>query len=339
MDHYNTGATQDVDNQSELPFVSIILPVRNEEKFIANCLNAVLQQQYPPEKMEILVADGCSSDRTVEIIRQTAGATRVTVLENRKQKQACGINILIQHAKGDIIIRVDGHTIIAQNYIYSCVQALRESGADMVGGAIAPQGVTSIGEAIACAAKTPFAVPGAFHTAAAAQFTDTVYMGAWKREAITKTGLFNETLRANEDYEYNYRLRKNGGKIYFSPAITSVYYNRQSFGALFRQYFTYGRGKCAMLRQNPTSLRIRQLIAPLFTLWLLPGIFILFLGNIFSLIWLGVTALYIFLALFFAFRAIPRDQPLLIFPAALAFPVMHISWGAGFWRGWLDNIS
>ncbi len=336
MDQLTANAALNTDNQSELPFVSVILPVRNEENFIANCLNAALQQQYPPEKMEILVADGGSSDRTVEIIRQTAGANRVYIVENTKKKQASGINILLQRAKGDIIVRVDGHTMIAPNYIQSCVQALRESGADMVGGAIAPQGITAVGKAIACAAKTPFAVPGAFHSGRAAQFTDTVYMGAWKREAITKTGLFNEALRANEDYEYNYRLRKNGGKIYFSPTITSVYYSRQSFGALFRQYFAYGRGKCAMLRQNPASLRIRQLIAPLFTLWLLPGFFMIFLGHIFAFLWLSVIALYLLLALFFAFRAVPRNQPWLIFPAALAFPVMHISWGAGFWRGWLD---
>src|SRR6185437_6462345 len=171
-----------------------------------------LSQQYPPERIEALIADGQSDDRTRAVIASLPGAERVRVIENPQRRQAFGLNLALRQARGDIIVRVDGHTIIAPDYVRQCVQALAESGAVNVGGRMEPyaepQGATPMGRAIAAAGASRFGVPTAFHVSATPQYTDTVYLGAWPRDALLAVGGFDERLRVNEDYELNYRLRR-----------------------------------------------------------------------------------------------------------------------------------
>lgn len=316
-----------------MPLVSVVMPVRNEAAWIARSLDAVLRQEYPIDRLEILIADGASDDATRAIIASLPGADRVRVLANPRRSQAAGLNLAIAAARGEIIMRVDGHTAIAPDYVSQCVRVLRETGAECVGGPMIPAGVTPSGAAIAHSVASPFGVPSAFRSGTRAGPTDSVYLGAWPREVFTRAGHFDESLPANEDYELNYRLREAGGTVVLHPAIRSTYFGRQALRDLARQYFTYGRGKAAVLRKHPASLRPRQLVAPAFVAFVALGA----LGAPFSMparvLWLGVLALYLALATAASAQLLSRGGIAALARAVAAFVVLHTTWGAGFWLG------
>lgn len=313
-----------------LPTVTVIMPVRNEAAFIARSLSAVLEQDYPPHLLHVLVADGESDDGTPAVIRTLPGAERVRIVANPARKQADGLNLLIPLATGDVIVRVDGHTIIAPDYVRECVRALAETGAGNVGGGMDPVGMTPMGCAIAAAGKSPFGVPTAFHVSEQPQYTDTVYMGAWPRHIFDLVGLYDVTTTPNEDYELNYRIRRAGEKIYLSPRIRSVYYGRQSLRALWTQYLRYGMGKVQTLRLHPGSLKARHLVAPAFVAGLIGGALAGLLHPALWIAWLAGCGLYAVLALFFSFKAARRaDVPVWRLP--VVFVTMHTAWGIGFW--------
>jgi len=324
------------------PFVTVIMPVRNEEAFIARSLGAVLSQRYPAARLDVLVTDGQSDDRTRAVIASLPGAERVRVIENPRRRQAFGLNLALRQARGDIIVRVDGHTIIAPDYVRQCVQALAQSGAVNVGGRMEPQGETPMGRAIAAAGASRFGVPTAFHVSETPQYTDTVYMGAWRRDALLAVGGFNERLRVNEDYELNYRLRRAGGRIYLSPAIRSTYFGRQTLGALARQYFAYGADRTNTLKLHPASLKPRQLVAPAFVCALLFGGALASLNEAARVAWTAIIALYALLNLSASARVARREGRsgwLLLPRLPLVFATMHVAWGLGFWRGLLFGGS
>lgn len=315
------------------PFVSVIMPVRNEEAFIARSLGAVLSQDYPPDRIEALVADGESDDRTREVIASLPGAERVRVVENPQRRQAFGLNVALRQARGDIIVRVDGHTIIAPDYVRQCVRALTESEAVNVGGRMEPEGITPMGKAIAAAGASRFGVPTAFHVSDQPQYTDTVYMGAWPREALLAVGGFDERLRVNEDYELNYRLRQAGGRIYLSPAIRSTYYGRQTLRALARQYYAYGVDRTKTLRLHPGSLKPRQLVAPAFVAALLIGGALAPVSVVARVAWAAVLIAYALANLTASAQVARRTGWGLAPRLPLVFTTMHIAWGLGFWKG------
>lgn len=321
------------------PFVSVIMPVRNEEAFIARSLGAVLSQDYPADRIEAVVADGESDDHTREVIASLPGAERVRVIENPQRRQAFGLNAALRQARGEIIVRVDGHTIIAPDYVRQCVRALAESGAVNVGGRMEPVGETPIGRAIAAAGASRFGVPTAFHVSERPQYTDTVYLGAWPREALTAVGGFDERMRVNEDYELNHRLRQAGGRIYLSPEIRSIYYGRQSLSALARQYFAYGWDRTNTLKLHPGSLKPRQLVAPTFVAALLLGGALALLNEWMRVLWIALLVAYA-LANGVASTLAARRSGWDILPRLpLVFATMHVAWGLGFWKGALFGGS
>jgi succinoglycan biosynthesis protein ExoA len=317
--------------ESSETFVSIILPIRNEEAFIARCLGAILSQDYPPERMEILVADGMSDDRTLDIIRAMPGANRVRVIPNQRRIQAAGLNEMIRQAKGEAIIRVDGHTIIATDYVRQCVLALRETKASNVGGAMDPVGTTWLGKAIAAAGKSAFAVPTAFHVSRKPQITDTVYLGAWPRCVFDKLGGYNEGVGVNEDYELNYRIRASGGLIYFVPSIHSAYYGRQTLGALAKQYFRYGRSKVKTLREHPRSVRLRHLVAPGLVAALIGSLVASLLIPMALILWLSIISLYAICVVGASVLSASRYGWNLLPLLPVVFLTIHFAWGIGFW--------
>ena len=319
------------------PLVTVILPIRNERAFIERSLGAVLAQDYPADRMEILIADGMSDDDTRAIIAALPGAERVRIIDNPRRIQSAGLNAAIAQATGDILVRVDGHTLIAPDYVRQCVAALQATGADNVGGAMDPVGLTATGVAIAAAGKSPFAVPTAFHVSQQSQFTDTVYLGAWPRRVFERVGGFNEHVGVNEDYELNYRIRASGGTIYFSPAIRSVYYGRQTFPDLARQYYRYGRSKVKTLREHPASLRPRQLVAPLFVAGLVGGLPFSAISDTLRRLWLAGQLAYLAANLVFSFKAAARVEFQAAWRLPLVFLTIHLAWGFGFWVGLLAS--
>lgn len=301
---------------------------------IARSLGAVLAQNYPADRLQIIVADGSSADRTRAVIAALPGAERAWVIPNPKRLQAAGMNAALAHATGDIVVRVDGHAVVAPNYVGACVRALHERRAVVVGGGLHPVGVTTTGMAIAAAGRSRFAVPSAYHVQTTGQFTDTVYMGAWPRETLVQLGGFDEALAINEDYELNWRIRRNGGRVYFDPTIRADYYGRQSYRALARQFFAYGGGKAKMLRRHPRSLRPRQLMAPAFVLALaVAPLALVAWSPLTTLAWLGLLGAYLACNLTFAASLATRSDARLFGRIALAFATMHLAWGGGFWVG------
>jgi len=249
-----------------LPAVTVALPVLDEARQIEACLAAVTAQSYPAI-VEILVVDGGSVDGTPELAARFEG---VRVIANPQRRQAAALNIALREARGEILVRVDGRTVVAPDYVDRCVAALTRSGASLVGGPITPRGTTWIERAVGAALTSRLgAGPARFRNpGAAAAWTDIVYLGAAPVDVLRRLGGYDESFATNEDGELLYRLGAEGG-VWFDPAIRSTYRPRGSFLAFLHQYFRYGRGRAATVRKHPDSLRARQLAAPLLVLGLL----------------------------------------------------------------------
>jgi glycosyltransferase involved in cell wall biosynthesis len=288
----------------------------------------VLAQDYP--RLEVLVIDGLSTDHTLREIETIADA-RVRVISNPGRIQSCALNIGIRAAQGEIIARVDGHTLIAPDYMSRCVVHLQTTGAANVGGLLRFVGLTPMGKAIAAAYRSPFAVPSRFHTSAQAGYVDTVYLGAWPRKIFEQIGLFDETLVANEDYELNYRIRRSGGRIYLAPDIHSEYYGRQTLSALWQQFFRYGGWKLNVLIKHPASVRLRHLVAPVFVAALIGGAVLAPLSERVHWLWRLVVISY-----GLANAAVSIRQKCIRLP--FVFLCIHFAWGLGFWSEALKRV-
>jgi glycosyltransferase involved in cell wall biosynthesis len=256
----------------EWPFVSVVMPVRNEADFIARSLGCVTAQDYPRERFEVIVADGMSTDATREIVRSLAnGAPPVRLVDNPRQIAPTGLNAAIAQARGEIIVRVDGHCEIAPDYLRNCVRHLQNGAVDGVGGPLETVGATPPARAIAAAMSSPFGVGGsAFRTVKGkTMLTDTIAFPAYTRAIVERAGTFDEELVRNQDDEYNYRLRKLGAKLLLAADVRARYYSRSTLGSLFRQYFQYGFWKVRVLQKHPRQMRWRQFVPPLFVVSLL----------------------------------------------------------------------
>jgi glycosyltransferase involved in cell wall biosynthesis len=320
------------------PVVTVVMPVFNEEPFIRRSLGAVLAQDYPADRMEVFVVDGLSTDQTVLAVQSSAaGDPRVRILSNPGRIQAQAMNAALDAARGDVIIRVDGHTIITPDYVSCCVYHLQATGAENVGGPQRAAGTTPMGRAIAAAYRSPFSVPSRFTVSQHAEYVDTVYMGAWPRRVFERVGRFDGTLAANEDYEFNHRIRKAGGRIYLSPDIRSEYYGRQTLGALWQQFFRYGGWKFKVLVKHPMSTRLRHLAAPAFVAALAGGALMAPLSRRIARLWMFVLVTYSAASLAASIRAAREGWGLLL-RLPLVFGCIHLAWGCGFWAGALRWI-
>jgi len=216
------------------------------------------------------------------------------MLDNPKKIVPTGMNIVLQQAKGEIIIRVDGHTIIAPDYVRQCVDALHRTDADNVGGKMRAQGESIFGQCVSIATSSPFGVGGArFHYSDKEEWVDTVYMGAWKREIFENVGLFDEELVRNQDDEFNYRLRSQGWKILLSPKIKSQYFCRSSPQSLWKQYFQYGFWKVRVLQKHPFQMRPRQFVPAIFVGALFISFILIFFNPIGKYLFLFVGVSYL----------------------------------------------
>jgi succinoglycan biosynthesis protein ExoA len=320
---------------STLPTVTVIMPVRQEAGFIRHSLAAVLEQDYPRELLEILVADGRSTDGTPEIVRTLQSShPGLRVIDNPGRIVPTGLNAALRQARGDVVVRVDGHTEIARDYVHQCVEALRRSGADNVGGAMVAYGATPFGEAVALASSTPFGVGNArFHYSDREEWVDTVYLGAWPRAVFARIGLFDEELVRNQDDEFNYRLLELGGRIWLSPRIRSRYTPRGTPAALWRQYFQYGYWKVRVMQKHPGQMRWRQFVPPLFVAVLvLSAALALVSGPARAL--LGVVVLGYTLANLAASIAVARRHGWRhLRRVPVVFAILHGSYGIGFLKG------
>lgn len=321
----------------EQPLVSLILPIRNEARYITRCLEAVCAQDYPKEKIEILVVDGMSSDGTCEIVMQFAACDpRVQLLDNPQQIVPTALNRGISAAHGQIIIRVDGHAVIAPDYVRRCVEAIQQVGAECVGGPIHTVGETWLARGIALAQSSPFGVGNAaFRTQYdKAGYVDTVAFGAYQREVFARIGWFDEEMIRNQDDEFNYRLTQAGGKIYMDPSIRSTYFSRATLKGLWKQYYQYGFYKVRLMQKRRGVPSWRHLVPGAFVLLLISSaLFGLLARSLF--LFAAIMLIYFLVSLAVSCFMAARNGWRYVSLLPLAFMTLHIGYGLGFLAGLL----
>jgi glycosyltransferase involved in cell wall biosynthesis len=328
-----------------MTLVSVIIPCYNEQATIRQLLEAIAGQTYPRPQLEVILADGRSSDATRQQIQAYAAAhpnLSIQLVDNPARTIPAGLNAAVRAAHGEIIVRLDGHAQPYPDYIQRAVDDLLAGLGENVGGAweIQPGAPTRTARSIASAAAHPLGVGDALYRHAdRAGLVDTVPFGAFRRTLLDQVGGFDETLLTNEDYEFNTRLRRSGGRIWLDPGIRSIYLARPTLGGLARQYARYGFWKARMLRRYPASLRTRQALPPLFVASLLLGTLLaVFLPLVRVL--LGLELLFYLLVLLAAgIGAAARERrpfQAVGLPAAIA--IMHLCWGAGFLWSMIKGI-
>jgi succinoglycan biosynthesis protein ExoA len=322
------------------PFVSIVLPCRNEQGYIQACLASILQQEPPAGGFEILVADGMSTDGTREYLQQIATERpQIRVLDNPGRIVSTGLNAAIKAARGEIIVRMDAHTVYAPDYMRQCLAVLNETGADNVGGPMRTTAKSFMERAIRAVFHSAFAVGGALsHQAAYEGYVDTVIYGCWKKAVFERIGYFDEELVRNQDDEHNLRLLRSGGKVYQSTRIRSWYHVRGSLKTLFRQYMQYGYWKVLVIRKHQMPASMRHLV---------PGTFVALLCLLAAcgLFWppalwgaLGLGILYAATALAAAVVVAARTGWTLLPVLPVVIACFHFGYGYGFLRGILDFV-
>ena len=306
--------------------ISVILPVRNEAAHLADSVHAILSQDFRGP-FEVVLAIGPSSDGTEAIARTLAQAdSRVVIVENPTGRTAAGLNLAVKSSQYSNIVRVDGHSEIPQNYLSLVLDILTQSGAVNVGGVMAATGKSVFERAVARAMRSPLGVGASrFHTGGAAGAVDTVYLGAFRKEALLAVGGFDERFTRAQDWELNFRLRSVGSLIYFDPRLVVTYRPRSTVSALARQYFEYGRWRRVVSRRHEGTINYRYL-APPFTV--LVSALSIILGTFISTIFLLPALVY---ALFILLASIVIGKSLgEIISLPLILLTMHMCWGTGF---------
>ncbi|MXZ07650.1 MAG: glycosyltransferase family 2 protein [Acidimicrobiia bacterium] len=313
---------------SVLPFVSVVMAVRDEAAYIEATLRAIFDQDYAGD-LEVVVADGGSTDGTLDILEEWASKERrLTVINNPEGVVGAGLNRAIEMSTGEVLVRCDGHAELPLDYVGRAVRTLRQTGVANVGGRQLPVGNSPVQKAIAAAMGYQMVVGNArFRRSKRAGPADTVYLGVFEREALDRVGGFDPGLVRNQDYELNHRLRKAGEVVWFDPGLSVNYRPRSGLRALWRQYLDYGRWKRKMLAGNPGALAIRQLAAPALTLGLAGSI----IGGLAGRAgWWILPALYGALVVGITLTELIKrpDPAALLLPAVI--PIIHLGWGIGF---------
>jgi glycosyltransferase involved in cell wall biosynthesis len=314
------------------------MPVLNEERHLEEAVGRVLDQDYPGE-LEVVLAIGPSKDRTQEIADKLAEKDdRVTIVPNPTGKTPAALNVGIAHAKHDILVRVDGHGALTDGYIQRAVEVLDESGADNVGGVMAAEGRTPTEMAVACAYRSRLGLGAStFHQGGKAGPADTVYLGVFRRAALERVGGFDETMHRAQDWELNYRIRKTGGLIWFSPDLSVTYRPRSSLSAVARQFFHTGQWRREVIRRHPETANKRYLAPPVAVILLAVGTILGIVGLATGAEWLDLGflaplgyAVLLLLGSAVEGRYLPW-KALAWMPLVCA--TMHVSWGLGFLLG------
>jgi succinoglycan biosynthesis protein ExoA len=327
------AATSEATEPGRIGSVSVVAPMWNEAAHIEDLVADLAAQDYEGD-VDLLVADGGSTDDSVERLRAAAerSGLEVTILENPARWVSHALNLCIQAAEGDLIVRVDCHSRYPPDYLRRCVIAADETGAANVGGVFVPKGRTPMERAVACAMDSPFGgIHWTRHGTDARVEVDTVPYGAFRRDAFRRVGLFDESLVRNQDDEFNLRLRLAGGRVVLDPAIRIYYTPRGTFAKVFRQYYEYGRWKVPVMRKHGRVVSARSLV---------PGAFV---ASLFVLVplapWFSLAAVLLALevgayatgaVVFGAAGLRGRREPWRLLPRVVGvFPTFHVAYGLG----------
>jgi len=319
--------------------VSIICPIYNEKSFIVNCLESIISQDYPKNKLEVWFIDGMSNDGTRLMVQQYIEKySYIKLLDNQKKIVPYALNIGIKASTGDVIIRLDGHCIYPSNYVSTLVKYLFELNADNVGGVwkIQPARNNSICKAIAIASSHVFGVGNSTHKTGTTRIieTDTVPFGCFRREVFDKVGLFDVELIRNQDDEFNARIIKYGGKVFLLPQVSIDYMARDTIGKMSKMYYQYGLFKPLVNKKLGFPATARQVFPAMFVFGLIGGAFLSCFSRIFLAFYLIIIALYMVIALFCGIQSATQNNDWkLIFILPFVFFIIHFSYGWGYWVG------
>ncbi len=329
------------------PFVSIVLPARNEARFIAACLDSILAFTYPRDRMEILVAEGMSEDRTRAIVAQYAARHReIRLIDNPRRIVPSGLNAAIRVAVGDVILRVDAHALYPPDYVNKLVAELEASGADNVGGVqiTLPSAATPIARAIARGLAHPMGVGNAYFRTGSARprWVDAVPFGCYRREVFERIGFFDEEMLRNEDDEFNFRLRRHRGRILLVPTVTCCYFARATLGKLARQFYQYGYWKPFVARKVGGVRTVRQVVPALSLASLAAAALAGVWWGASRLATLALIGSYTAMVLGSAVGVARRDGLRCGLAFVAVLPVLHGSYGLGYLLGslhfWLPPL-
>jgi succinoglycan biosynthesis protein ExoA len=315
------------------PGVSAVLTVLNEERHLRDAVSSVLEQDYPGD-VELVIALGPSRDATNAVAHEIAAADpRVRCVDNPSGRTPEGLNKALALTRFPVVARVDGHAELPPPYLRVAVDALQRTGAVNVGGLMWAEGRNDFERAVARAMTSKFGVGNApFHVGGEEGPADTVYLGVFRRDALDAVGGYNEAFTRAQDWEMNYRLRREGGLIWFTPALKVSYRPRGTLSQLARQYFNYGKWRGEVMRQHPDTVNLRYLAPPTALVAVTLGVLLGLVGiAVHPLLWAlllpgGYVAGVLAGSLVTA-RGLPRRAALWL---PVVYPTMHGSWGVGF---------
>ncbi len=322
-------------NTGPLVGVSVVMPVLNEAKHLAAAVTEILTQNVPGP-IELILALGPSVDNTNQIAEKMSAADpRVKLVANPSGKTAAALNLAIAQSQYDVIVRVDGHSLLTPNYIQTATAVLAETGADVVGGVMAATGRTKFEIAVAAAMRSVLGVgPARFHTGGGAGETMTVYLGVFRRSAIERVGGYDESFIRAQDWEMNYRIRQSGGKVWFDPRLEVTYRPRSSVKALAKQYFEYGRWRREVARTYPETKSLRYLAPPFTVLALTTSFSLLLLTSLLGQSWSWLFYLpiagYLSLILVGSLAIFNKRKLSSLLWQPVVLLTMHTCWGVGF---------
>lgn len=324
-----------------VPFVTVVCPIYNEEKYIAHCVDSILAQDYPKERMEVFLVDGMSRDHTRDILQHyLVQYPFLKLLDNEHQTVPYALNKGILQASGDVIVRLDGHCMYPVDYISALVHYLYSLNADNVGGVwrTLPAKDTAVCKAIALACSHPFGVGGSMHKIGARDImeTDTVPFGCYRKEVFDRIGLFDEDLTRNQDDEFNGRLRKAGGKIYLIPDVVIDYTARPTLKKMSRMYYQYGLFKPLVNKKLGAPATTRQFVPVIFVTGIL---FCVILGIWWHWLYLIlgiVIAGHVLISLLVGVKHKCSWKETLMLP--IVFFLVHWSYGWGYLNGELKIL-
>lgn len=313
-------------------FVSIIIVMRNEEKYIEKCLLSILNQDYPKDNYEIIIVDGMSDDKSVQIINKYKKSNNFRLFFNEKKTLASGWNIGIKNSKGSIVIRPDAHSTIESNFIKENIKTLQDNpDAICVGGrinSISKNG--KISTIISAVLSSPFGVGNSqFRIGNKSGYVDTVAYGAYKKEIFEQVGFFNEYLERNQDLEMHSRIKRNGGKFYFNPKIKSNYYTRSTVKGFVKQAYKNGKWNIITLAWERKALSIRHLIPLIFVLSLIINISLSMFSTFFLLVLICEAIMYLIGSICATINIFNKIRKKEAFISVVLFFLLHTSYGIG----------
>jgi len=319
--------------------VSVVIPIRNESDYIAETLHSIFAQDYPSNSMEVIVADGESDDDTYAVVRRLIDKyPNIRLISNPERIVSNALNLAITESKGELIIRMDAHSIYPKDYISRLVHEMERLGSDNVGGVCItlPANNDLIPTAIALAISHPMGIGDSTFRVGSDKIkeVDTVPFGCFRRTLFDKIGFFDTDLIRNQDDEFNGRILKTGGKIHLIPDVKIKYFARSNLKSLAKMFYQYGLFKPLVNKKLGTPATMSQFVPPLFLLFLLTAAMQPILPSIFTTVWIFFLAIYFLMStLVGLILATKVKRPALLFVIPYLFPLIHISYGWGYLKG------